>query len=155
MNVSSVLVGVLVILGLLLTRNAWGGTFTSRYGRMALTLAGAGWITAALSPADVNESLHVTGAAAVFFGTNIGLILIGLPPRSAEHRGFRIFSAVVGTIGLIAAILFIEHQYLGLGMGGMERITVFTMQLWTVVSGCLLLVFGTSDVAPEPPNRVS
>ena len=52
---------------------------------------------------------------------------------------------VIGMIGLIATRLFFNHNYLGLGMGGMERLAVFNLQTWTLLMGCYLLAGRNAD----------
>jgi hypothetical membrane protein len=138
MNAAFVLQGALVLVGLTLTRAAWG-TARSRTACALLYAAVLGWTTVVLVPADVNENLHVLGAVAIFFGGNTGLILMGIRPRGAGLRGLAAASALIGVAGLTAAVLFLNRQYLGLGMGGMERVAGLTLQAWTLLAGCFLL----------------
>jgi hypothetical membrane protein len=75
MNASFVLLGLLFVAGLaltgLLSRN--GLSWPSR---VFLVLVGIGFVLAGLSPADVNEEVHVLAALIIFFCGNLGLLYV-------------------------------------------------------------------------------
>jgi hypothetical membrane protein len=57
---------------------------------------------------------------------------------------FRYFSVILGAAALLALILFRtteSYDYLGLGVGGMERMIVYPTLLWTVCFGGYLMAF--------------
>jgi len=46
---------------------------------------------------------------------------------------------VAGVAGLVATALFVEEIYLGIGIGGMERIAAYEIPIWSIVAGASLL----------------
>ena len=141
MNVSLVADGLLIIAGVVLIGSLWSRALTSRAARSFLVIAGLGIVTAGLAPADINENVHVVlGALPITFLGNIGLILAGLAPGAGHQGRTRLLGPIIGTIGLIATVLFFSGHYLGLGMGGMERFAGFNVIAWTLLMGCYLLI---------------
>ncbi len=138
MNGSFMAHGVLVMLGLGLTWPLWRRAVATAASRLLLALAGTGFFLAGLYPADVNENPHVLGAFLIFFLGNLGLMLTERPQNLKGARGFRFVSCALGAIGMAASILFLDHRYLGLGMGGMERLAVLPLQLWFLWAGVLI-----------------
>lgn len=139
MNVSFTVQGAALILGTVLLWSGWRSTRASRVGRVLLLLGGAGWLLAGLVPADVNENLHVLGAVLIFLLGNLGLLLSA--PAFAERSGLLLarLGGLLGTAGLLGMGLFFGGHFLGLGMGGMERVTVFPLQVWTLLAGSAVL----------------
>lgn len=100
-------------------------------------LGGLGTIMVGLAPENTISSVHILGAALPFIFTNIALIILGFSlPIS---RTLRIYSVISGTAAIIALVLFINKIYLGLGIGGMERIVSYPQTIWLVVLGFYLL----------------
>lgn len=121
-NVAFVVMGVAVLLGALAGRR---GLRASRTAAGLLAASGVGFVLAGLAPADVNENVHVLGAVLIFFCGNAGLVALAAGRRLAAGPAARMLLAVAGLIGVAAAVLFLKGTYLGLGMGGMERIPAF------------------------------
>lgn len=138
MNASFVVQGVLLVTGLILTRPLWHGFLTTT-SRVFIFLAGLGWILAGVAPGDVNEGLHVLAAFLIFFCGNIGLLYAERAGRGEEARTGRAYSLSLGTIGLVATALFMGEVWFIFGMGGMERLVVFPLQIWAVLTGTFLL----------------
>ena len=69
---------------------------------------------------------------------------------AASHRQKRlaIFSIIAGSVGLIATALFISGNYLGTGIGGVERIAAYPLPLWLIVVGVALLRQGATNYEP-------
>ena len=141
MNVSFVVEGLLIVAGVVLIGSLWSRALSSRAARVLIVIAGLAIVTAGSAPADVNENVHVVlGALPITFLGNIGLILAGLSPGASQRGRARLLGPVIGTIGLIATLLFFSGHYLGLGMGGMERFAGFNVIAWTLLMGCYLLI---------------
>lgn len=138
MNASFVIQGVLLITSLILTRPLWH-SFLTTTSRVFIFLAGLGWILAGVAPADVNEGLHVLAAFLVFFCGNIGLLYAERAGRGEETWTVRAYSLSLGAIGLVATALFMGEVWFIFGMGGMERLVVFPLQVWAVLTGTFLL----------------
>jgi hypothetical protein len=73
----------------------------------------------------------------ISFAGNVGLVLAG---RSGWPAPLRRFAVVTGALGLAAAALHLSSTYLGLDMGGTERVTAFAMPAWTAVAGLAVLL---------------
>jgi hypothetical membrane protein len=144
MDTSIVIEGIFIVVGVILIRSLWRQMFLSRAARNLLVIAGLAIILVGLVPADVNENLHVLGALFITVCGNLGLMLTGFASRASHMRGIRILAVAMGSLGLIATGLFFSGHYLGLGMGGMERFAVFTVQIWTFVAGGSLLISSVS-----------
>jgi hypothetical protein len=54
-----------------------------------------------------------------------------------------------GTVATVACVLFLAGTYLGLGMGGMERLAFDTLTVWTGVLGGVFL----RDAVNRRPGR--
>ncbi|MCL5437585.1 MAG: DUF998 domain-containing protein [Candidatus Thermoplasmatota archaeon] len=82
----------------------------------------------------VNENhppFHLIFALLAFGGSSI-------LPYAVLHKTRKpiaVVWAILGTIGLIALILFASHDYLGLGEGGMERMIMYPDLIWAMSFG--------------------
>lgn len=137
-NVSFIAEGVLLLIGTLLIGNLWQHASSAKAARVLLAAAAAGWILVGLFPADKNLNMHVLGAVLIFFLGNAALLGASRGLTNILYRSLRIASLCLGILGLTAAVLFLRRNYLGLGMGGMERFAVFGLQLWTFAVGLTL-----------------
>ncbi|GLY15661.1 hypothetical protein Kisp01_26760 [Kineosporia sp. NBRC 101677] len=149
MNESFIRLGVLAVIGLLLSAPLWRPG--ARAARGLLLAAGLGWVLVGLAPADVNENVHVLGAALIMLAGNIGLIVAG---RQASDPIVRRFGLPLGALGLTAFTLFLSQQYLGLGMGGMERVAVFPQLAWLVLFAVVGLRHLFTNEQPSPAEPV-
>lgn len=69
----------------------------------------------------------------IFSGiTFLFISLAAITAYRVQRSPFPYFSVVLGVISLIAAVLYEDSVYLGLGQGGMERIIVYPVLLWAV-----------------------
>ncbi|MFE7599348.1 DUF998 domain-containing protein [Streptomyces sp. NPDC057494] len=156
MNVSFVALGVLLVLGVALTGGAlWRGGRAAAAARLLLAAAGVGFVLVGLAPADVDENLHVLGALLVMAAGNIGLVLAGF--RLAEHlpAPLRWGTGLLGVTAITALGLFLSHQYLGLGMGGMERLAALPLLLWALAVGVLGVRAGAAASGGPGPAAVA
>ncbi|MGW4701954.1 DUF998 domain-containing protein [Streptomyces sp. NPDC004285] len=136
MNVSFVALGVLLVLGVVLTGGAlWRGGRAATAARLLLAAAGAGFVLAGLAPADVDENLHVLGALLIMAAGNTGLVLAGFHLAAHVPAPLRWGAGLLGVTALVAFGLFLSHRYLGLGMGGMERLAALPLLLWALAVG--------------------
>lgn len=141
MNLSFLTLGVTMVLGALCTREAFPAGWVLTLARTLFMAAGLGVFVVGVYPENTDNARHVLGAGLNFVAGNIALIVFGLAlaQRPAEHRALTIFSVVSGTVGLVATLLFVSGQYLGIGLGGMERVAAYPMTVWQIVAGVALL----------------
>ncbi|MBV9712788.1 MAG: DUF998 domain-containing protein, partial [Ktedonobacteraceae bacterium] len=96
---SSILLGLLIVLGVILLRSIWPPTHLATTGLVLVALYGVGRIVVGFVPEDVNLKLHVVGSAGFLFG-NLGSILVGLACWGTT-RWKAIVSIGVGVIGTL------------------------------------------------------
>jgi hypothetical membrane protein len=135
-NISTVIMGVLLILAVLLIQTAFPARRSRTIGLGLLLFAGIGTIGVGLSPENVNIHVHSTSAIIAFAGGNLALMVLGVAMfRDTRWDGFRVFTVLLGIVGLIALVLFATGNYVGLGVGGMERLIVAPVLIWAIVVG--------------------
>ncbi|MFJ7206166.1 DUF998 domain-containing protein [Streptomyces sp. NPDC098789] len=160
MNVSFVALGLLLVVGVALTGAAlWRRGPAGVLARLMLAGAGVGFVLAGLAPADVNENQHVLGALLIMAVGNIGLVLAGLGMKEQAPALSRWATSLLGATAITALGLFLSHRYLGLGMGGMERVAAFPLLLWALAVGARGLVRhqvrgADASLVPGHPSRV-
>lgn len=141
MNASFLLQGVLIVCGTALVRRLFprGKLWT-----IALALLGAsgvGVFIVGLAPEDLMPRLHVLGAIENFICCNAGMTAMGIAmlgwQRAARRMGLITFGA--GIIGLLGIGFLATRVYLGLGVGGIERVAAYPFPLWVAGMGVLLL----------------
>lgn len=158
MNTSFVVLGALLVVGVVLTgRAVWRRGPAAVAARLLLAGAGVGFVLAGLAPADADENMHVLGALLIMATGNIGLLLAGL--GLAASPASRWATALLGFAAATALGLFLSHHYLGLGMGGMERVAAFPLLAWALAVGVSGLTGRRSEAAApdsmedEPSRR--
>jgi len=149
MNVSFVILGLTMLCGAVLLYRSVHRHFVRTLGLAGIALSGLGSILVGLFPENTVSACHITGAALVFSFGNIALLLLGVTLQMP--RPLRRYTVLSGTLGLIALLLFLTHHYMGLGIGGMERLTAYPQTIWLTVYGGYLLLRGTSK---RPQHRI-
>ncbi|MFB6835771.1 DUF998 domain-containing protein [Streptomyces sp. NPDC056361] len=158
MNGSFVVLGALFAIGVVLTAgDLWRGNRAAATARVLLAGAGVGFVLAGLAPADTHENQHVLGALLIMATGNIGLVLAGFGLSERIPPALRRGSTALGVTAFAALGLFLSHQYLGLGMGGTERVAAFPLLLWALVAGVRGLIDGRAGRTIEaiPTERLS
>jgi hypothetical membrane protein len=151
MNATFVLTGVLILVGLFLTRSVWPRRRLSTWGLVLLGIAGAGTIVIGLSPENVNVLLHLVGAINIPAG-NAAMILLGLALRRDRRRlaWFSILSGVIGLLGLLIGPFLVILT--GHGGGLAERVALYPLIIWLIVLG---LSFFSLQVRRSPGEASS
>lgn len=122
-----------------LTWRALGRGLAVRAAQSLLLLAAMGYALAGAFPADVDENRHFLGALLIFGMGNLGLLVAGFAsPRTALGR-LRALTLSMGLIALAGSVLFFSQQGMGIGVGGMERVAVFPLQVWVFCVGAAIL----------------
>ncbi|MGW8702895.1 DUF998 domain-containing protein [Streptomyces eurythermus] len=139
-NGSFVVLGVLLVVGAVLSGPLWRRGTTARVARVLLAGAGVGFVLAGLAPADIRENQHVLGALLIMGTGNVGLSAAGAGLAPEVPALLRRAAGLLGVVALGAFGLFVSGHYLGLGMGGMERVAAFPLLVWVSVAGAYALV---------------
>lgn len=151
MNMSFVLQGVIILAGALLARPAFSGRRWAAAVFVLLVVTGVCIAGVGLFPADVNNGAHVVSAGTQFITGNAALIVFGVGASRAQRwRAFAVVSTVLGVIGVLATGLFAQGYGLGLGVGGMERVAAYTLPVWLIISGVLMV---RKRPTSTPPNN--
>ncbi len=144
MNASFIVLGVTMILGAALTRDAFPPGWVRTLAALLFTVAGIGVIVVGIYPENTNNARHVLGAGFNFVAGNIAMIVFGLAlaQRPMERGLLTVFSLISGAIGLLATLLLVSGHFLGIGVGGMERVAAYPMTVWQIVMGIAFLRAG-------------
>lgn len=133
MNSSFIILGFTMALGSLLIYQEFKESRASLIGFSGLALAGVGTFIVGLFPENTIRILHILGAALPFFVGNLSLIILSF--SLDIYKPFKIYTFISGAIPLIALVFFLEHQYLHIGQGGMERVVAYPQTLWLIIFG--------------------
>jgi hypothetical membrane protein len=145
MNTSFVLQGLLIVAGALCVGRMFptGRLWT---GALVLTgVSGLGVLVVGLAPEDTMAPIHYLGAVENLFCSNAAMTLMGVAMLGwrRETRLMGAFTLCAGLIGLFGFAFLGARVYLGLGVGGMERVTAYPFPLWIAAMGALLLRRGS------------
>jgi hypothetical membrane protein len=156
MNASFIALGANILIGAALIWRAFPPGRARSIGLALLALAGPGPILVGLFPENVNITPHTIGAAAQFVAGNLGVVVLGA--AIAARRGHKVLAAgsiVLGGLGLLGTALFVSGRYLGLGIGGMERVAAYTLPIWLIMIGIAVYTverFGAANPSQETPR---
>jgi hypothetical membrane protein len=137
MNASFVLLGAIILVGVALVGRVFSQGPLGMIGLALVALAGPGLVLVGLYPENEALTPHKIGAGMQFVSGSLGMIVLGLA-LVRRARGLGLFSIVAGATGLLATVLFVEEIYLGLGIGGMERVAAYALPVWLIVAGVRL-----------------
>ncbi|MFF3768133.1 DUF998 domain-containing protein [Streptomyces sp. NPDC001922] len=151
MNMSFAVHGALLLAGIVLTGVCWGRGGVARAARILCGTGGAAFVVVGLVPADVDENLHVLAALFIMGVGNVGLLCAGFVRRDSLFGRLRPVSLLAGAVAVISAGLFFAQQDPGIGLGGMERVAVFTLDAWTLVMA--VAIRRSRGDATAPPAR--
>ena len=137
MNASFITLGILMMAGAILIYKRLKSSRPVMVGFGCMFLAGLGTLMVGLFPENTISYLHITGAFMPFLIGNIGIVILGYKLELSIIM--RIYTLLSGVIALDALVLFVNHTYLGIGIGGMERIVAYPQTLWLIIFGLYLL----------------
>lgn len=133
MNASFIVLGMFIVAGSLLLHQEFRDTPASAVGFTCMALAGLGTLFVGIFPENGNLSAHVVGAALPFIFGNTAMVILGVGLKLPQK--LRVYSVLSGLVGLGGLVLFASDTYLGLGKGGMERITAYPQTIWLIAFG--------------------
>ncbi len=139
MNGGFILLGALTIAGLYFARSYWPKRKLSTVGISFIVLGGFGEILSGMFPGNINVPLHATGALLHWVVGGIGILLIGFALRKTNWK-MSMVSFACAALSLIGFFLYGSQTYLGLGRGGMERLTAYPLTIWLVVIGVAIVM---------------
>lgn len=140
MNASFVLSGVLTIVGAILLQRIWPPRRLTSVALVLWVITGLGKIVIGLVPENTNVPLHLIGALNIPIGC-IAILLNSLSVRRTR-RHVSITGIVLAVLGLVGTVLSTAGQfspalYLGMGVGGMERVSDYAGVVWMMFIGIL------------------
>jgi hypothetical membrane protein len=131
-NTSVFLLGLLVLIGVYFFHRAFHSTLIAILFTIAAVAAmGVGLFT------ENSEPLHTIASIVVFLFSGLSAI----SSYKVTKLPFNIIAILLGLTSLISMILFMGNIYLGLGVGGMERMIVYPILIWMIGFGSFLLVY--------------
>ena len=140
MNVSFVLQGVIILAGAVLARPPFAGMRRAGPVFALLVVTALGMVGVGLFPGDVNNGAHVMSAGTQFITGNGAMVVFGTAAnRVRRWRAFAAFSITLGVTGLLATLLFAQGYGLGLGVAGLERVAAYTLPVWLMTAGVLMV----------------
>lgn len=125
-NTSVFLLGILLVAGTYFIHRA----FNFRLLTVFLVLTGIGAMGVGLFPEDAGFIHGIAALITFLFG---GLSAIATYKLLKSPLSY--FSVLLGVISLVALILFMTGNHLGLGPGGMERMVAYPTLLWGIGIG--------------------
>ena len=137
MNASIILNGLLIPLGVLLTRTWWPKHRAMTIALAMIALTGPGHFLVGLFPSDTGPQGHLMGAGSILMLGNPGMVIAGFVAWR-ERRGPAIASIMLGVAGIVGTLLFINEVGNGIGLGGMERVAFYPLTLWCGIQGIVI-----------------
>ena len=134
MNASIILNGILIPLGVLLTRSWWPRSLAMTIALTMIALTGPGHFLVGLFPSDTGPQGHLIGAGSILALGNPGMVVAGLAAWR-ERWWPAIASISLGFAGIVGTLLFINEVGGGIGLGAMERIAFYPLTIWCGIQG--------------------
>ena len=134
MNVSFISLGILMATGSWLIYQEFRERFGTLVGFSLMAIAGLGTILVGLFPENTISGLHSLGASLPIILGNLSLVILSFCLSKLSTLS-RLYTFLSGLVPLIALGFFTTHHYLGIGIGGLERVVAYPQTV-------LLIFFG-------------
>ena len=143
MNASFILSGLLIIAGTLSLWAFWSTRKIAITAQILWLIAGVGKVMVGLVPENIDVGLHTTAAFNIPVGS-VAILLVSIAifrqRRTLAVAGILVFAVSVAALLLsIAARFGRPDLLLGLGAGGMERLSGYPANLWLLMAGIVAL----------------
>ena len=132
MNASLLVLGLTQLTGALL----FFGRIHSRpthLGLIGVMLAGFGTMLVGVFPENTISLVHVLAAGLPFVLGNMALLLLDTEQDIQKTLGRWAYAP--GIAALVALAFYVSGIYLGLGIGGLERVIAYPQTLWLIAYG--------------------
>ena len=153
MNASFILSGLLIIAGTVLLWMFWSPRKIAIIAQVLWLIAGVGKVVVGLIPENTDIRLHASAALNVPVG-DVAIFLLSIA-IFRQRRMLAVTGIFVFVVSLIALSLSIAAQFdrpdllLGLGAGGMERLSSYPANFWLLMAGILALA---NTIRPQTSN---
>lgn len=125
-NSSIVLLGLLILVGAFFLNSA----FRYKPATFIVAIAGVGAVGVGLFP-ETTGIWHGMFSFIVFLFAGLSALVTA----RLQKKPMFYFSVVLGLFTLVALFLYVGSEYLGLGPGGMERMVMYPVLVWSVGFG--------------------
>lgn len=125
-NSSIILLGLLVLVGAYFVQRA----FHWKPATAMIAITGIGALGVGLFP-ETTGMWHSIFSLVVFLFAG----LTALVTARFQKKPMFYFSIILGLVTLVALVLYVGGMYMGLGAGGMERMVMYPVLLWSVGFG--------------------
>ncbi|MBC7581389.1 DUF998 domain-containing protein [Aeromicrobium sp.] len=139
MNASFIVLGTTMAVGALVIYQEFEKTRGSIIGFSFMGLSGIGTVFVGVFPENTIAIMHGLGAFLALVIGNVSLLVIAASLRSVRPS-FRLYTALSGTVSLVAFALFQFDMTIGLGRGGMERVAGYPQTVWLIAFGLYMSV---------------
>ena len=134
-NTSIIILGLLILVGAYFLQRA----FRWKPATTMIALAGIGALGVGLFP-ETTGIWHSIFSLIVFLFAGLGALVTA----RFQRKPMFYFSIILGLFTLVALVLYMGSAYLGLGPGGMERMVVYPVLVWSIgFGGHLMAIDGT------------
>jgi len=140
-NSSVFLFGLLAVVAACLIWRGVGTGVGAKIVAVLFFIAGIRVMRVGVFTEDAGAIHGVVSMIAFIFGGLSAIVVYKL-----EKIPLNYISVIMGLIAIIAMVLFMTENYLGLGKGGMERIIAYPIILWAIAFGGHLIA--TEDKKP-------
>jgi hypothetical membrane protein len=125
-DISIALLGLLILVGAYYLNRAYHW----RPVTIVIAVAGIGALGVGLFP-ETTGVWHSLFSLVVFLFTGLTAVLTA----RFQKKPMSYFSVILGLVTLAALVLYIGGEYVGLGPGGMERMVVYPVLVWSLGFG--------------------
>ncbi len=155
-NGSIIVTGLLTFTAAVLLGAAFARKLSRTVGLAFLFLAGLGALLVGVFPEQTTAlGGHAHGYAAdlAFLASGVALVVLPLAMlRDTRWEGFRAYTFLSGVVTFVAIALYSTSAVGPLGVGGMERLIVAPILLWSIVVGVHLLRLPVYQRIPAAPH---
>jgi hypothetical membrane protein len=152
MNISFIVLGATMIAGSTLIYQEFRKNNANKLAFWLMAFAGFGTILVGVFPENTIGYFHSVGALLPFLFGNIALLIFGFSLGLSGK--FKIYTIASSLVALIALPLFLTHNYLGLGLGGMERLVAHPQTVWLTAFGFYMSKDRFSKIATKTVRRI-